>query len=277
VQENDFKYLDAHFGINEITSYQSETYAQIRGELEDREMKNVEYSALEKTRREQQQRLGKLLVMQKRCDAKDRRRNERIAQLSTKIQNETQATTANQKKQRKELGQLKGAQRSAENHRAQREKRIQTLEAEIQEIESKLENTSKEVSRLDTLIGRETVRLCGERKHLMDVIKITARNLFYEMLEPFKNAYNNFRDDHVWFRFLLQGPGILAQEKEGVACHLVQQTELPKSVHKVGTAILEKLSSLNLVLPDNSQRPIRFTFTPKSAIQLAPQTASPST
>ena len=26
-----------------------------------------------------------------------------------------------------------------------------------------------------------------------------ASNLFYEICEPFKEGYDNFRDDHVWF------------------------------------------------------------------------------
>ena len=76
-------------------------------------------------------------------------------------------------------------------------------------LNEKLKTTAREVSRLDTLIAHGAVRLCGEKKYLMDVIKITARNLFYELLAPFKAAYDNFRDDHVWFRHLTRRAGLI--------------------------------------------------------------------
>ena len=48
------------------------------------------------------------------------------------------------------------------------------------------------------------VRLDTGHKTLMDAIKITARNLFYRALAPFKAAYNHYRDDHDYFRELSQ-------------------------------------------------------------------------
>ena len=47
LQENDFKYLDVRYGINQITSYQSQSYAELKEQLEDRQMKNAAYTALE--------------------------------------------------------------------------------------------------------------------------------------------------------------------------------------------------------------------------------------
>ena len=47
----------------------------------------------------------------------------------------------------------------------------------------------------------------------MDVIKITARDLFYEAIAPFKEAYDNFRDDHVWFRRVIRSSGVLEEFK----------------------------------------------------------------
>ena len=48
LQENDFKYLDTHFGINEITAYGSISYNELSQSIEDKQMKNGEYKALEK-------------------------------------------------------------------------------------------------------------------------------------------------------------------------------------------------------------------------------------
>ena len=170
VQENDFKYLDEHFGLNEITSYQSQTYAEIRGELDDRQVKNGAYRALETNRLELREKLGRLLVLDRDAESKGRERAGKIAHLESLCDPNAA--------RRGELGRLKGAMRTAEKHRLARKIKAGEIEKMIGEIEQELENTSREVSRLDTLIGREAVRLCGDRKQLMDVIKITARNLF---------------------------------------------------------------------------------------------------
>lgn len=47
IQENDFKYLDQHFGINQITSYASVAYERLKDQLEARQMKSGAYKALE--------------------------------------------------------------------------------------------------------------------------------------------------------------------------------------------------------------------------------------
>ena len=51
LQENDFKYMEKHFGINQITSYASYSYEEIAKSLEDRQVKSGEYKALEKNAR----------------------------------------------------------------------------------------------------------------------------------------------------------------------------------------------------------------------------------
>jgi hypothetical protein len=38
------------------------------------------------------------------------------------------------------------------------------------------------------------------------VLRITVRNLFYQALQPFKQAYDHYRDDHDDFRKLTQCP-----------------------------------------------------------------------
>ena len=45
VQENDFKYLNKHFGINQLTSYRSTPYEQLRDQLSDRQVPNLAYVA----------------------------------------------------------------------------------------------------------------------------------------------------------------------------------------------------------------------------------------
>ncbi len=140
----------------------------------------------------------------------------------------------------------------------------------IGETEQELENTRREVSRLDTLISREAVRLCGDRKRLMDVIKITARNLFYEVIAPFIEAYDNFRDDHVWFRHIVRSGGVLEELPDrSLRCHLVGIEEAPKPVLRVLREMLEKFNQSAPILPGEGRRGFQLLIAKKSAIQLA--------
>ncbi|MBK5101773.1 MAG: hypothetical protein JJE15_12390, partial [Desulfobacteraceae bacterium] len=58
IQENDFKYLDKHFGINEITSYATTPYKRLKDNLEETQMKSGAYKALEEERRQVRKDLG---------------------------------------------------------------------------------------------------------------------------------------------------------------------------------------------------------------------------
>ena len=262
VQENDFKYLDEHFGLNEITSYQSQTYAEIREELDDRQVKNSAYRALETNRIDLRKKLGSLLLLDKDAENKGRERCGRIAHLESLCEPNG--------KRRAELGRLRGAMRTAEKHRLSRKGKAEEIERMIGEAEQKLETTSREVSRLDTLISREAVRLCGDRKQLMDVIKIAARNLFYEVIGPFKEAYDNFRDDHVWFRHIVRSGGVLEELPDrSLRCHLVGIEEAPKPVLRVLRGLLEKFNQSAPRLPGEGRRKFQILITEKSAIQLA--------
>ena len=165
--------------------------------------------------------------------------------------------------------------RTAEKHRMARKSKAGEIEKMIGETEQELENTSREVSRLDTLISREAVRLCGDRKQLMDVIKITARNIFYEVIAPFIEAYDNFRDDHVWFRHIVRSGGVLEELPDrSLRCRLVGIEEAPKPVLKVLRGLLEKFNQSTPRLPGQGRRSFQLHITQKSAIQLA--TAIPS-
>jgi hypothetical protein len=46
-QENDFKYLDDHFGINEITSYNADTYRELAESIQDKKVKSAQLIAIE--------------------------------------------------------------------------------------------------------------------------------------------------------------------------------------------------------------------------------------
>jgi len=81
LQENDFKYLETHFGINQIISYGSVAYARLRDAVEDRQMKNGVYKALEKERQAVRAELKKLLLQEHQHPGKNAQRRERLDEL----------------------------------------------------------------------------------------------------------------------------------------------------------------------------------------------------
>lgn len=266
VQENDFKYLDVHFGINQITSYQSEGYEHLADQLEDRQMKNAHYTILADQRGKEIQFMGKLLVKQKQAAIQEAHRARAIVDLL--------ALSDPDAGQRQQLGRLRSGQASAKRARLAREQKIEQSQQRLDVLNEKLKTTDQEVSRLETLINRGSVRLCGEKKYLMDVIKITARNLFYELLSPFKEAYNNYRDDHVWFRQLTRSTGLIESAAEGgedpIRCHLIGTAEYPKPVAKVAAKILAEFNATKPLWPDGSGRGFELLLGSKDTIQLAP-------
>lgn len=274
MQENDFKYMDEHFGLNEITSYQSQSYARLGEQLEDRRVKNSAYHALEKARHELRNKVSKLLLQQRDADKKEQQRAAKIAELEATL---PKAPGKEAAARRTRLGRLKGASRTAQKHRLARQNKIDELEKAMAGLEAQLEQTSREVSRIETLIGRDCVRLNTAKKQLMDVIKITARNLFYEALQPFKKTYDNYRDDHVWFRHLLRAGGVI--EKVGpsqLRCHFVGIEEVPRKVLAVFKKLLDQFNQNSPLLPGPGGTKITFQIAPKSAIKLAisnPQTS----
>ena len=69
VQENDLKYLDKHFGINQITSYGVVGYEQLREQVEDRQVRSAQIKALGEQRRQLRARQGRLLLLQARSES----------------------------------------------------------------------------------------------------------------------------------------------------------------------------------------------------------------
>ncbi|MBC8457744.1 MAG: hypothetical protein H8D67_07105 [Deltaproteobacteria bacterium] len=86
IQENDFKYLDKHFGINEITSYATTPYKRLKDNLEERQMKSGAYKALEEQRRQIRKDLGRLLFQEHQNPGKSPERTKKIHTLDQCLQ-----------------------------------------------------------------------------------------------------------------------------------------------------------------------------------------------
>jgi hypothetical protein len=101
-QENDFKYLDEHFGINQITSYASVAYEKLKGQVAQKQSKSGAYKALEQKAAQLKSQLSKLLLSQHQHPRKSTQRTERIAALTKDLAQ----TEQDQAKTQKEVSRL---------------------------------------------------------------------------------------------------------------------------------------------------------------------------
>ncbi|MEA2096440.1 MAG: hypothetical protein U9P73_07085 [Candidatus Cloacimonadota bacterium] len=219
LQENDFKYLDNHFGINEITSYVSKPYAEpLAASLVDVQQNSGKYKALQMNIRYDKKELKDLLLQKHLNDKKKPLRDERIQELTSNI--------------KKTTGMLK--------------------------------ETQKEVSRLNTVINECYFRMTTSTKELMDVVKITARNMFYEGFKPFKEMYDNYRDDHIIFRNLTRSLGGISFGEKEIDVVLYPTMNYPKKTKEIIEQLLENINTTLPCMPDGSGRILRFSLGQKA-------------
>jgi hypothetical protein len=95
VQENDFKYLEQHFGINQITSYASVAYERLKEQVQTRQIKSGAYKALERQAAQIKSQLSKQLLAEHQHPGPSAQRTGRIAALDQELKEvrEKQAQT----------------------------------------------------------------------------------------------------------------------------------------------------------------------------------------
>ena len=219
LQENDFKYLEKHFGINQITSYGATSYQKLKTSVEDKNMLSGEYKAHQLQKTNIKKALGKALISDHTSKKKNKKRQEKIKELTD----------------------------------------------QLSEVNQRLSQTEKKVSRLETLIEQQYSRLDTGQKGVMDSIKIITRNMFYEALGPFRELYDNYRDDHTIFRNLTRSHGCVVFEKEEVKVILFPTANYQPKTRKIIEEILEGISRRNPMMPYGPERKICFKLGKKTS------------
>lgn len=265
LQENDFKYLDKHLGINQITSYGVTGYDELRQEVEDRQVRSAEVKALGEQTRQLKAAQSRLLLLQEKGEHQAAARQQRMGEL------EKQAAGDEIKK---ELGRLRQVQSRWESTRSARQKQIQKLSQELAELATKTQGAQQTESRLERMIEDKMVRLDPEKKRLMDSLRVIARNAFYKALQPFKKAYNNFRDDHDQFRHLVQASGVLEMRPDQMVVHLMPRVTYPPQMRRIITAVLDGVNAQNPLLPDGSRRRLKLRLAQRTEMTLSIQPAA---
>lgn len=270
LQENDFKYLDKHYGINQITSYRSIPYAELRGKVQDREVQSGQVKALRQQRRQWHAQQSRLLLVQERCDHKARQREALLTQWELRAaQGPAPQAAAAPIDAVAQMARLRAAQQRHEATRAPRAKAIEEWSRKLLELEGQFEAAAKKVSRLDEMIAANMVRMEPQSKRLLDTLRIMARNVFYEALAPFKKDYDNYRDDHDYFRQLTQAPGVLEVGAEVITVHLMPKTNYSPQLRRIVEKLLGQLNEQGPELPDGTKRRVRFRLARKSELRLS--------
>ncbi len=285
IQENDFKYLDKHFGINQLTSYRSIPYEALRVGLTDRLVPS--HAWLQKAK------AGQALLRQKtrhlatadtaRRHEEDRQHQlkEQERQLQQQKEKQHQATTEAPIPElpelpepisisilRRTIARLKQASKRYHQYQNERTKKIDALHTALTANQAEKDSLQREVSRADQLVEKGMVIMDTRNKSLMDTLRITARNLFYAALQPFKESYNNYRDDHDYFRELTQSGGVLRWTGQELEVHLIPRVNYPPKIRRIIDDLLSSYNEKKLTLPDGSGRPLRFYQTTREQIAI---------
>ena len=268
VQENDFKYLDKHFGIDQITSYQAVPYRELADEVADKTMLNRAHRSLTKQRQQETSTLKNLLWKRERAQRRESQRTLTIAELKKQLEQSDTKESA-KKSLKKQLGTQLGQQKRAQGNLKKWEQAIEIQHKKIETLNRELGETSTEQSRLEQMIESNAVKMKGNRKRLMDTLKILARNLFYIMLAPFKDAYDNFRDDHVIFRSLTTSGGLIESDETHVSVHLILEPDYPPAIRRLLGKYLKEWNEKSPQFPDRSGRSITLKLITAKGIQVA--------
>ena len=236
LQENDFRILDRHFGIMQMTSRRSQTYADLAQTLTDRPVESIEYRELHAAAAALRRSLQKLLYDRERVvdTLKQMERDSAGAHLRLdrdmpaikRRLEQCQADPDACGKHLRELAALgalaaeleacRNTLRRTSRGRPKLETRRELLQAGIDSaksqsdaLEQRLKAANREDSKLRFLAAEGACRPDTAAKHLMDCTKIIARNVFYCLLGEFRRHYDNRRDDMAILRLVTRAAGTL--------------------------------------------------------------------
>lgn len=277
LQENDFKYLDTHFGINQLTSRDNASFANCADRFEDRSVESPQYRNLKSELKAAETNLAKDLLKLRRLQTRARdlqieksllqaRRQKLISRLRKCIQRLTEGhrkprgagTLEDDIKQfhscLKRL--TKKNSRNAEQQ-TETEEIVARTEDQIGALEARLCKTLREQSRLQLLIDGEYRLLDTRKKALMDVLRVTASNIFRNVQEQFRAICDNFRDDHVLVRMLSRCSGTMQKTSDATTFQLwLPGTLQPHRIRAIEELLAEIERRTNAAIP--AARPIRI-------------------
>jgi len=240
LQENDMGYLIL-LGINQITSYAYHSYEDVAETLTDRDVNNKEFTRLASEKIKVKKALGMLLVNRELYIEK--KEQSLIAMIEEQIAFKEQINTENISDTQKLNGIKKLRKLNTKIKRLPKDKekvlnnnliKQNELRIKIKEFDMKLNDIPRKTSRIEAMIREEYVKLNFMPKTLMDAVKITARNIIYQLQEIFRPIWNNYRNDIVILRELISSMGHIEENKKYIIIKLNPARQYTKKEkHKI--------------------------------------------
>ena len=240
VQENDMGYLIL-LGINQITSYSSYSYKEVANSVVDREVKNKELTKLLTKKNKYKLDLGKILVKREFYLAK---KEDEIIELKKQKDKCNLKNKDSEKEVKKIEAKLKRIPKDREKVLKKNQIAQDELRRKIDAINEQAKNLPDKMSRLEFLIQEEYIKLNFMSKSFMDAIKITARNIIYQLLQIFRPIWNNRRNDHVILRELISSVGHIQETDKTIIVYLTPARQFSKKQNIKILAFLCKISQV---------------------------------
>jgi hypothetical protein len=227
LQENDFKYLDTHFGLNQLTSRDSLSFREAAGQFRDRPVECLEYRELRDSLKKLETKLGGKLVGLRKAVRQDSQLHKQQRNLAarTTLLTERLKTTIDCIQADKQMPRgaanldvrvksLLAQLRLIRRKRHAKAEFITRLKAETEELDRSIEPLEQRLcealrrqSKLQFLAEEDYQILDPRKKAVMDGLRISAANIFRNVQEQFRAIYNNFRDDHMLLRMISRCSG----------------------------------------------------------------------
>jgi len=228
LQENDFKYLDVHFGINQLDSRSHIDFKSKADAFTDRDADTGEYRKLKKQTNTAERCLAKHLLKLNKGESKLKRISLERTVLESRNagHSELKKVLETYKRCEKSVGKLIGL--------------TSDLERVLQAAELEQSKTLHKESRIKQLVDGSYKILDLRRKAYMDALRINAANIFRNQLEEYRAISNNYRDDHLRLRMLTRCSGLIVHGIEeykvrlwipgSVQGHVIKSLELLLSI-----------------------------------------------
>ncbi|MEI8191091.1 MAG: putative transposase, partial [candidate division NC10 bacterium] len=240
LQENDFKYLDRHFGLNQLTSFASRSYAEEAASLQDKPVDSIEYRELKSQlhtaentlakrllQRERQQ--DRLLAAEQRTEQLRAEKASVLAQVRRAVDDlqaevgklgDSVALRQHSDRLMANLRSARGKTSRARKALAKLDGFIAPLKQQAAGLETRLGAAIRNQSRLQLLIDNHYRLLDSRCKATLDALRIAASNMFAALAARFRPLYGNHRNDHVMLRQLTRADGFLHRDGQTVYVRL---------------------------------------------------------
>ena len=284
LQENDFKYLDTHFGINQLTSRANTCFRDCADRFEDRPIDSLEYRDLKAQLQNLEGQLGKALVKLRKAHKHDRDLQQvrsalkaRGRDLRSKLKGRLHSLTCGRPEPRnakktdeqirqfhRDCRQLDRKLRASANKLTTQRENVASLEERIEPLEAQHCNAIRKQSRLQLLIDGNYRLLDTRRKAMMDALRVTAANIFRNVLEQFRAIDNNFRDDHALVRMLSRCSGTMTRTPDAVTFRIwVPGTIQPYRLRAMEALLEQAQQQTNDAIPNAKSLRIQLATGPQ--------------